>query len=137
VQKTEELLELVDRRTQWVEILAEIRKTLPDGMWLNSIVVKEEDKPGRSQARNTRRAPVQSMDQAQDEPEGMTKVEIAGFGYLDKVQSARPIREFRDKLRASEYFSDETEITWQPAPARDDYAREFKILVVLEKPLIP
>ena len=41
-------------------------------------------------------------------------IELSGLGYVDKVPDQGPIIAFRDALRASEFFSDETEISWIP-----------------------
>jgi len=42
---------------------------------------------------------------------------------------------FRDRLRESSYFTDETEITKIPPVGSGDYAREFTIRIDLAKPL--
>ncbi|HQQ60696.1 MAG TPA: hypothetical protein PKU89_05085, partial [Kiritimatiellia bacterium] len=61
-------------------------------------------------------------------------LEIEGMGYLDRIKSSEEIGRFRDKLRESAWFSDKSEIVWQP-PARPDAATlEFKILAVLKEP---
>jgi hypothetical protein len=53
---------------------------------------------------------------------------------VDKVTS-ESILEFRDRLRNAPGFAQETEITWQPAPAPDDYVIQFKIRIALKSPL--
>ncbi|MBN1269253.1 MAG: type IV pilus assembly protein PilM [Kiritimatiellae bacterium] len=128
--KTDQLTGLIRKRTEWLKVLAGIHAALPEGMWLTAVVplreaaAAEEGQPGGAGT-----------------PEGagwvIRQVEVSGLGYLDKVTSAVPIRDFRDKLRASELFTDETEIRLQPAPKEDDYAREFKIMIVLEEPIRP
>ena len=56
------------------------------------------------------------------------------MGYLDRIKSSEAIGHFRDKLRESSWFSDQTEVVWQP-PARPEASTlEFKILAVLEAP---
>ncbi|MCZ7591118.1 MAG: hypothetical protein M5U15_02720 [Kiritimatiellae bacterium] len=56
---------------------------------------------------------------------------------MDKITSAGPISDYRNKLRESSLFSPETEITWLPTPARDEYIRRFKINVRLKEPVLP
>jgi hypothetical protein len=68
-------------------------------------------------------------------PGALTAIEISGLGYQDKITSATPIREFRDRLRASEFFAPSTEITWLPTPGQESVVREFKIIVVLKQPI--
>ena len=60
-------------------------------------------------------------------------IEVAAMGYQDKIPSWQPVRDFRDALRSSPLFAEETEITWTP-PA-NDMARQFKIEIQLNDPL--
>ena len=65
----------------------------------------------------------------------MAGIEIEGMAYQDKIKS-EAIGQYRDQLRESPWFSDKTEIIWQP-PARGDSATlEFKILAVLKEPQV-
>ena len=118
--KTEKLLSLADKRSQWLQVLDQIHKCAPAGVWLSSI------SPMKESVTSPEGQPVASSE--------IKYVEIAGLGYVDKVTS-ESILEFRDKLRKSPGFSPETEITWQPAPAPDDYVIQFKIRIALKKPL--
>ena len=68
-------------------------------------------------------------------PHVIAGLDITGLGYLDKVTSPTPIREFRDKLRAAGPFGPDTEITWQPTPEEGDVVRTFRIVVTLKEPL--
>ncbi len=135
------LRELIGERTQWATILASIREVLPEGMWLTSVEpqaaeVEEEEAEDRRRNVRRRREPATASRQDSVLPESIPRIEIAGLGYTDKIPSARPIREFRDALRAqTNLFTAETEITWQPQPSPDEFVREFRIMTVLKEPL--
>ena len=60
-------------------------------------------------------------------------IEIEGMGYQDRIKS-EAVDQYRDKLRESKWFSDKTEIVWQPPAKPDASTVEFKILAVLEAP---
>jgi len=124
--KLDELFGLVESRTDWLRLLDIIRTSLPDGMWLTSVtpVLGQPAVEGRDRRRGAPEGPPQII-----------KLELSGVGYLDKVSSAQPIREFRDRLRESDGFTDKTEISRQPSPQPGDYLREFQLLVVLENPI--
>lgn len=120
------------KRTRWLQILDAIRLALPNELFLLNVVpVRQPSSPA---------APDQGGDDAlvADGPPGsVVAIEVEGAGYLDLVTSATPIREFRDRLRALEWFTQSTEITWLPTPAPDQYVRQFKIRVALKEPLMP
>ena len=60
-------------------------------------------------------------------------IEIEGMAYQDRIKS-EAVGKYRDQLREAKWFSDQTEIIWQP-PARSDASTlEFKILAVLKEP---
>ena len=60
-------------------------------------------------------------------------IEIEGMGYQDRIKS-EAVGKYRDQLREAKWFSEQTEIIWQP-PARSDASTlEFKILAVLKEP---
>ncbi|MBU0679782.1 MAG: type IV pilus assembly protein PilM [Verrucomicrobia bacterium] len=127
---------LLDRRTAWVSVLSEVRGFLPEGMWLTSIVPQIEDQKAEEDIPVARgRGRPQPVIQKEEGPKVLSKIEISGLGYIDKIESANPILAFRDSLRQSDFFSEETEIRWQPAPGPDDVVREFKILLVLAEPI--
>lgn len=136
------------KRATWNRLLTEIRQYVPEGIWLTSIVPL----PPKEAAADPAATGATMFEEAffagggtaaggggtGVEPLGnqtVGRVDIAGEGYTDKVRSASIIRDFRDRLRASPLFSDETEITWQPPPANDSVVRMFKIEVVLEEPV--
>lgn len=119
--KTGTLLQLGEKRSQWLQILDQIHACMPSGVWLTSV------SPGAAE-------PAGTAPDGQPIPGGVKYVEIAGLGYVDKVTS-ESILEFRDRLRSAPGFAPETEITWQPAPTPDDYVIQFKIRVALKNPL--
>jgi len=50
-------------------------------------------------------------------------------------EEAAAVELFRNRLRESDYFADETEITKLPPVRATDYARGFTIRINLEAPL--
>lgn len=122
----------IGQRTQWLEILDQVHQCIPDGMWL-TVVQPSRTTPTEPSAQPALPA---RLDEAAPAA-GISRIELAGLGYIDKVPDAGPIIKFRDQLRASSYFADETEITWSPAPGPDDFTREYKIVAVLQEPLAP
>jgi type IV pilus assembly protein PilM len=122
------MLTLGEKRTQWLKLMAEIQSALPGELWLAST------KPVRSAVDpNNPTAPAADG----TAPGSVSKIEISGFGFIDKVASGQPIINFRDRLRQSPLFDSGTgtEITWQPSPAAEDTVREFKIVVTLKQPI--
>jgi Tfp pilus assembly protein PilN len=119
--KIEKLLSVGDKRSQWLQILDQIHKCVSPGMWLVSV------RPASLQAKETSPA-------GQPQAGGIRYIEISGLGYVDMVTSEN-ILEFRDRLRNSAGFTPETEITWQPASAPDDYMIQFSIRIALKSPL--
>jgi type IV pilus assembly protein PilM len=139
--KTETIQDLFPARSRWNRILTEIRRHVPEGVWLVSLTpavqpgmagVGRSAMPGMDQffPQTTATTTTGTAAAATDE---LQRIEISGFGYLDKVENWGPVRDFRDALKASPYFSDKTEITWFPPPS--EVTREFKIEVVLAEPL--
>lgn len=143
-ERVETIQDLFPARSRWNRILTEIRSHVPEGVWLVSVApaVKpgEIGVPRRGAGGDgldsirffTQTAP--GTDAAATEvDEGLPRIEISGYGYLDKVENWGPVRDFRDALKASPLFSEKTEITWFP-PA-SEVTREFKIEVVLAEPI--
>ena len=121
--KIEKVLGLAEKRTEWVEILDTIHGCLPDGMWLTKVGL----------APNQPNEPNPAAQGGEPAAAPQRKLELSGLGYIDKVPSRSTIIEFRDSLRETDYFTDETEIQWAPAPASDDFVREFKIVAILDE----
>jgi hypothetical protein len=118
------LLALANRRTQWIEVLNQVRACLPAGMTLTAL------RPVLQAAATAAPAP------AADDVHALA---VEGFIYRDKVgEKENPIRDFRDALRKQLLFApDKTEIEWAPAPAAGGYKQEFKMRIVLKQPLRP
>ena len=127
-QQVDQLLAVGERRTQWLKLMAEIQAALPGELWIASA------KPVRTPVdSNNPQAPAADGTQ----PGTVSKIELSGFGYIDKVASGQPVINFRDRLRQSASFDSGTgtEITWHPSPAAHDTVREFKIVVTLKQPI--
>ena len=127
------LTSLEAKRGVWRNILGEIAGSLTNGMWLTRIAPVAVLPGGAAPAGAD--APAAPAAAAAPAPANrIVGIEIEGMGYLDRIKSSEAICHFRDKLRESSWFSDQTEVVWQP-PARPEASTlEFKILAVLEAP---
>jgi Tfp pilus assembly protein PilN len=128
--KISKLTALESRRGIWRSLLGEISAPLPAGMWLTRVsplAVLPGGAPPAEGASEPVAAPAQSA-------QVVAGIEIEGIGYLDRIKSSEAISAYRDQLRASKWFSDKTEIVWQPPARQDASTLEFKILAVLEAP---
>ncbi|HAL91726.1 MAG TPA: hypothetical protein DCM68_01720 [Verrucomicrobia bacterium] len=133
--KISKLTTLERRRGVWRSLLGGISAPLPEGMWLTRVsplaVLPGEAPAAAADIPPPRGAPVPAAAPA---PNVVVGLEIEGMGYLDRIKTSDAIGNYRDQLRESKWFSDKTEIVWQP-PARPDASTlEFKILAVLEAP---
>lgn len=137
----ERLLALEEGRGEWRGILQAATKALPDGMWITHLAAvanaappppaedEEEGRGRRRRGRGDEPPPPPPVN-----PKLLKTIEIAGMGYLDAVKSAdEASREYRDRLRASPVFSDETEITYAPPVGDTAACFEFKIRACLEE----
>ena len=123
----ESLLDLGPRRAAWLDVLEELRRLLPDGMWIRRI----ERLPAPAQQARTDIAPgMTGMDEG---PPPEVRLLISGMAWVDQVASDTAVIRFRDTLRASPLFSDNTQIRRQPPPG--PVMREFDIELVLESSL--
>jgi len=113
---------VAQNRKQWLNILAEIQKSLPADLW---IVQMTPNRVTDAEVAINRELTAGAI-------KGMT---VRGMGYIDKVKSPDEIRAFRDVLRQSELFSDRTEFISLPTPPAGEYTREFTLSIVLEKPV--
>ncbi len=128
-RKIAALTALESRRSTWRSLLGAISTPLPAGMWLTRVHPLAA-LPGEGAAANP---DIQAA--ATGASNQVAGIEIEGMAYQDKVKS-EAIGLYRDQLRESPWFSDKTEIIWQP-PARGDSATlEFKILAVLKEPQV-
>ena len=137
----ERLLALEEGRVEWRGILQAATKALPDGMWITHLAAvanaappppSEDEEEGRGRRRRGRGD--EPPPPPPVNPKLLKTIEIAGMGYLDAVKSAdEASREYRDRLRASPMFSDETEITYAPPVGDTAACFEFKIRACLEE----
>ncbi|HIE11798.1 MAG TPA: type IV pilus assembly protein PilM [Kiritimatiellae bacterium] len=119
--RLEGLLDTLVAKRRWAQMLTEVRRAVPRGIWVAQIVPIVEETSARADA-----GPVGGI---------IRRIEISGMGYLDRVPDSSPVRAFRDGLRKSRFFTADTELTWQPAPVTGDIVRRFKIDAVLEEPI--
>lgn len=117
------LTALEGRRSLWRGLLESIASPLPEGMWLTRINPLPA-LPGAAPAAEGAPSPAANA---------VAGIEIEGMGYQDRIKS-EAVDQYRDKLRESKWFSDKTEIVWQPPAKPDESTLEFKILAVLEAP---
>lgn len=122
-----DLESVIAKRSHWIRMLAELQAMLPPDLFLVRVTPVRQPKPDPNAPRSPNDLP----------PGTLQAIDIEGMGYLDKITSATPIREYRDALRDSPLFSPATEITWLPTPAPDQYVRRFKLNVVLKEPIRP
>jgi hypothetical protein len=104
------LLNLVDLRMRWIEMIADIRGCLLDGMWLTSI------------------DPVFSV---ADGP--INEIELKGMGFVDKVKDAEAVGEFGNALKKTRYFSDVQVLKIMPP---SEFGLEFSLSLKLKEPLV-
>ncbi len=127
------LTALEERRGVWRSLLESLGAPLPEGMWLtriNPVAVLPGNAP--PPAADPRGGPAPAPPAPPNNV--VVGIEIEGMGYLDRIKSSEAIGKYRDQLRESKWFSDQTEIVWQP-PARPEASTlEFKILAILEAP---
>lgn len=131
-REIQKLTALEERRGTWRSLLESIGAPLPEGMWLtriNPLAVLPGGAP--PPALDARGAPVPAPAAP---PNVVVGIEIEGMGYLDRIKSSEAIGKYRDQLRESKWFSDKTEIVWQPPARPESSTLEFKILAILEAP---
>ncbi len=126
LEKVGRLRTVVEKRTAWLRLVAEIKQALPPDIFLTSIVAVREPLPDPNNP-----VPPQPGSPV---PGSIVRLEVAGAGYKDKVTSPTPIIEFRDVLRKSEFFSEASDFQRLSTPAADEYLREFKLNLVLKAP---
>ncbi|MCF7863729.1 MAG: pilus assembly protein PilM [Kiritimatiellales bacterium] len=99
---------LVRQRTQWLVSLAELRARLPEGMFLSELAPLREDG-------------------------ALVGMRITVISYLDKEPAGEDaVILLRDRLRASERFSEKTSVFKRPTKLL--FARWFILDVYLEEP---
>lgn len=119
---------VVNKRSVWLKLLAEMQSSLPPDLFLVRLTPVRQSVPEPNMPPPSPDSPA---------PGHVISIDLEGLGYLDKITSATPIREYRDALRESPLFDAATEITWLPTPAPDQFVRRFKLNVVLKEPIHP
>ena len=131
--KIAELTSLEARRGVWRSLLGSISAPLPDGMWLTRVRPLSALPGGTAPAEGAEPSAPPAAPAASGANNLVAAIEIEGMGYQDRIKS-EAVGKYRDQLREAKWFSDQTEIIWQP-PARSDASTlEFKILAVLKEP---
>lgn len=138
--KLDKLLGLVDRRTQWVDILIQIRACMPDGMTLVALGPAGAAPVGGGAGSTTEPSPAPAGETALAAVPGeIHTLEAKGFIYRDKIKDTsdekNPVRLFNEALRGQSLFSNKTEVVSMPMP--NDFAQEFVMHIVLKQPLRP
>jgi Tfp pilus assembly protein PilN len=127
---------LIEQRSRWAEILDEINGLLPDGVWLTSVVpIRERVEPERDEPATARRRIAAEAEPTAAALGNVKSLEISGLGYTDKVPNTQPIHGFRDALRESPLFTQESDINLLPPVPPNTYVRVFRILLHLEEPI--
>ena len=163
--KLDKLQNLAWLRTQWLEILDQIRACMPEGMVLTALRPEGFAAAAAAEEAENAAAPAKtaSARAASGVPE-IRALEVKGFIYRDKMDAAAGmsmarsvtetntvnavaaseprkgeernlIRAFRDALREKSVFSNKTEVVSAPAPG--EFAQEFELRIVLKHPLRP
>ncbi len=111
------LLDVVRLRTRWVEIVGELHKSTPEGVWIASL--RPEFDPRRTR---------------------IVALEVSGRGFEDQLrklgaeEGSPPLAVFRDRLRASPRFTNETELL-KTMPVPRDAQQVFTMRIVLSEPV--
>ena len=131
--KISELTSLEARRGVWRSLLGSISAPLPDGMWLTRVRPLSALPGAAAPAEGAGPSAAPAAPAAPGANNLVAGIEIEGMAYQDRIKS-EAVGKYRDQLREAKWFSDQTEIIWQP-PARSDASTlEFKILAVLKEP---
>ncbi|MBP5787028.1 MAG: pilus assembly protein PilM, partial [Kiritimatiellae bacterium] len=143
--RIERLAALESGRGAWRQVLAEIDEALPQGMWITHVAplqempkaAASEDEEESPRARRRRNADAEAPAPAAVNPRILPGVLIEGMGYTDIVKPddvQRTVQQFRDDLKDSELFSEQTEVIYQPPVTSEASTFEFKISARLQEP---
>ena len=124
------LTALEARRGVWRGLLGALSGPLPEGMWLTRIRPLAALPGGATAAAGEGAVAAPA---AAGPNRAVVGIEIEGMGYQDRIKS-EAVGTYRDQLRESKWFSEQTEIIWQPPARPDGSPLEFKILAVLKEP---
>jgi len=108
--KADQLLNLIQLRTRWLEMTGDVRTSLLDGMWVTSI------------------EPVMASEGAP-----ITHLVIKGMGFLDKVKDAEAVGKFAAALGSTRYFGERPKVDLVRSSV---FALEFTITASLKEPLV-
>jgi type IV pilus assembly protein PilM len=134
--KSQELFAMTESRTRLLELSRELHMRVPEGMWLSSISLlspSDEAAPEGPDA-FAEGGNAETANEPTIQPRTVQALKLSGYGYLDKVTPAGAIR-FRDSLRQSPLFTDETEVTDSPVAGRNDIVLQFTIRAALKEPI--
>jgi hypothetical protein len=125
-EKADRYRDVAEKRVAWLEILAEIQAVLPADVFLTSVTAIRVPSPDPNAPPAMPGGP---------QPGSIIGFEVSGGGYKDKVVSPTPIIGLRDALRQSPWFSETSDFQRLSTPTSDQYIREFKLNLMLKKPL--
>ncbi len=132
------LVALPARRTRWNALLEAVYAHIPNGIWITELtpILPETDAaPEIDEAAyfaTYGELPSPDLEAPTAEPEKIIALRLAGYGYLDKVGTTGAI-ELRNALRASDLFTDETDILEMTTTGQDNVSMSFKMQVVLSE----
>lgn len=117
-QQIMELSAFTMQRTRWLEILENIHDCMPDGMWLVSLTP-------------TKKNPAAGPQSSAQSDAKFDAIMVKGLIFADKA-SDKSISLFRDHLRESSMFGENTQIRLAPMPSQNDFARQFEMEIELK-----
>jgi type IV pilus assembly protein PilM len=129
-------------RGSWRKILSEVNATLPQGMWITHVGALAPPAPKPADDEDQPRRRRRGGDDEEAAPTGpnprtVPGILIEGMGYTDIVTPdvvQATVQKFRDALKASDIFSDETDVIYLPPVTGEASTFEFKISARLEEP---
>lgn len=133
--RAEQLAELEGFRTQWITVLDSLHSCVPDGMWLISLTPVSKSASSAEGRAIAESAEAGGRRRQVSKGPVYTHIEIKGLIFADKATD-KSIAMFRDELRKSPCFTEETEIQWVSLLHQNDYARGFTIEIALKNPLM-
>jgi len=111
-KKAERLLYLVSARTQWMEILDDLKSRTVEGMWISSVNPVLETREGKH---------------------FVGQLRITGVGFVDKVPDAATVGEFGNALKTSSFFTDDVDV--ERIVTANEYSLGFTIRAALKNPM--
>ena len=131
----EDLSSVDQRRDQWLQMLDHIKKSTPVGLWITSIrpLVQERSKAGTEAADDAAktRGPRPGRENLETV---ISRLQLTGLAYNDKVKTTEDIKAFFDKLQASDFFDKTPQNEIQLPPIKSS-TRSFSINLLLKDPI--